>query len=116
MRRKVGGLLVVPDQEILRRQIALGDVVPGVEFDPLLVALNGFADVSRAQVVVERGDVQAVADGLPVSKLEGLADVVGSQRVLVQVVITDGKIGAGKGKPGIEFNRFLQGGNSLERT
>ena len=113
---KAGSLFVVADEEVFRREIALSDVVARIELSPLLVALNGLLNISRAQVVVKRGDVETVAHGLPVGQLKRLPNAVGRQGVLVEVVITDSQIGAGKSKLGIESDGFLQCGNSFERA
>ena len=96
-----GGLLVVSNQKVFRGEIALGNVVAGIEADPLFVASDRLLNVARCQVVVQRGDMQAVPHGLAIRGFESLADMIGSQSVLIEVVVGDGEIGVGQSKFGV---------------
>ena len=75
--REGGGFFVVSNQKIFRGQIAFRNVVAGIELHPLFVALDGLLNVSRGQVVVQRGDVQAVTHRLAIRRLESPPDVIG---------------------------------------
>src|SRR5439155_6107837 len=96
-------LLVISNQKIFRGQIALRNVVAGIELDPLLVTSDRLLNVPRSQVVIKRGDVQAVTQRLAVRRFESLPDVVGGQSVLIEIVVSDRKIGVCQSKLAVAY-------------